>query len=511
MRSGALLTAALLAACSVGPDFKSPPAPTQVNYDSTGTPKLEPVAGADPQSLALGQKISGDWWTLYHSPALDQLLKDAIARNNNLAAARAHLASAQEATTAARGALYPRIDAAASATRERISYAAFGFASDPPATFNVFSVGPTVSYSLDLFGKNRRLVEQQAALEQRQGYELDATYLALTGNAISQALTIAALNAQIRAANDVISADQNLLDLVGKQIAAGDATELDRQSAQSQLAADRTLLPPLQQQLNVSRHALAILVGSAPADFTPPDFTLDTLTLPADLPVSLPSSLVHQRPDILAAEAELHAASAAVGVATAQLYPDITLSAAVSQVGLSAGNLASAGDNVWNFAGGISAPLFRGGALHAQKREAEDEFTATAADYQETVLESFAQVADVLDALQSDADLLGAQRAALDSAQSSAALTRKAYEAGNVALLPVLDAERLEQRARMGYVRAQAQRYIDTAQLFLAMGGGWWDQPALAGSQDKPQESAAAPAPSAAPNPAPASPPAYAP
>lgn len=492
-RTAAWLAVLLLAGCNAGPDFTPPQAPAQTAYDSGGAPKLAPVAGESAQSLAIGRKISGDWWNLYHSPALDGLLQDAIAGNKDLEAARAHLAASEEAANAARGGLYPRLDAAASATRERISYAAFGL-NMPPATFNVLSVGPTVSYSLDLFGKTRRLVEQQEALAERQRYQLDAVYLALTGNAVSQALTIASLQAQLKAVDDIIAEDQDLLALVGKRVAAGAATDLDLESARSQLAADRALPPPLQQQYAAARHALAILVGRAPADFTAPDFTLDSLVLPKELPVSLPSALVHQRPDILSAESELHAASAAVGVATAQLYPDIDLTAAISQTALTAGNLFTAGGNVWNFGAGLTAPLFHGGALQAQKREAEDEFMASAANYQQTVLQSFAQVADVLDALQSDADLLGAQRAALQSARSSLALTRKSYVAGDVALLQVLDAERLERRALLGFVRAQAQRYVDTAQLFLAMGGGWWDQPGLA-APDKESAAAKPPAP----------------
>ncbi len=488
---GALLAAALLASCSVGPDFTPPKDPAQTAYDSAGAPKLEPVAGEAAQSLAVGEKISGDWWNLYHSPGIDKLLKDAIAGNKNLEAARAHLAASEEAANAARGGLYPQLDAAASATRERISYAAFGL-NMPSKEFNVLSVGPTVSYSLDLFGKTRRLIEQQEALAERQRYELDAVYLALTGNAVSQALTIASLQAQLKAVNDIIAEDRDLLAMIGKQVAAGAASNLDLESAKSQLASDRVLLPPLQQQANVARHALALLVGQAPADFTAPDFTLDSLVLPKDLPVSLPSALVHQRPDILSAESELHAASAAVGVATSQLYPDINLTAAISQTALTAGMLGAAASNVWNIGAGIALPLFHGGALQAQKREAEDEFTASAANYQQTVLAAFAQVADVLDALQGDADLLGAQRAALQSAQSSLALTRKSYIAGDVALIQVLDAERLERRARLGYVRSQAQRYLDTAQLFLAMGGGWWDHPELASPG---KESASAPPP----------------
>jgi NodT family efflux transporter outer membrane factor (OMF) lipoprotein len=233
---------------------------------------------------------------------------------------------------------------------------------------------------------------------------------------------------------------------------------------------------------------LTVLVAETPGTWTPPDFTLDSLVLPADIPVSLPSALVRQRPDILAAEAELHAASAAVGVATAQLYPDITLTAAVEQIGLAPHALLTAGDNVWNFGAGVTAPLFHGGALRAQERAAEDNFNSARAVYQQVVLQSFAQVADALDSLANNTRLLGEQRAALDSSRRSLELTRRAYEAGDVALLQVLDASRLYSRARLGYAQAEAQRYIDTAQLFLAMGGGWWERGDLSQAGAQPNQ-----------------------
>jgi len=466
-----LLIGVLLAGCTVGPNFTPPSPPTDQAYDAT---QAAPTVTSEPaQRLAVDQRITGDWWTLYRSPAFDAVLQQAIARNRDLAAARANLAAAQNIAAAAHGELFPRLDFATSAEREKVSFAAFGL-KQPPATFNVFSVGPTVSYSLDPFGRNRRLVEERQAQTDVERYQLTAAYLAVTGNAVTDAIGIAAINAQIAAVDDVVTDDQNLLGLVQRSVEAGGATALDVESARSQLAADRTLLPPLQQRLSVARHVLTVLVAATPGTWTAPDFTLESLTLPANVPVSLPSALVHQRPDILAAEAELHAASAAVGVATAQLYPDITLTAAVEQIGLAPHTLLTAGDNIWNFGAGVTAPLFHGGALRAQERAAEDNFDSARATYQQVVLQSFAQVADALDALAHDTRLLGEQRTALDSSRRSLDLTRRAYQAGDIALLQVLDASRLYQRARLGYAQAEAQRYVDTAQLFLAMGGGWW-------------------------------------
>ncbi|HYL32579.1 MAG TPA: efflux transporter outer membrane subunit [Stellaceae bacterium] len=469
-----LLVGVLLAGCTVGPNFTPPSPPTDQAYDAARAAP-HAVAGEPAQRLAIGERITGDWWTLYRSPALDTILKQAIARNRDLAAARANLAAAQNIAAAARGALFPQLDFAASAERQKISFAAFGL-KQPPATFNVFSVGPTVSYSLDPFGRNRRLVEERQAQADIERYQLTAAYLAVTGNAVTDTIGIAAINAQIAAVDDVVADDQNLLALVQRSVEAGGATDLDIESARSQLATDRTLLPPLQQRLSVARHVLTVLVAQTPGTWTAPDFTLASLTLPADVPVSLPSALVHQRPDILAAEAELHAASASVGVAAAQLYPDITLTATVEQIGLAPHTLLTAGDNVWNFGAGVTTPLFHGGALRAQERAAEDNFDSARATYQQVVLQSFAQVADTLDALAHDTRLLGEQRAALDSSRRSLDLTRRAYQAGDVALLQVLDASRLYQRARLGYAQAEAQRYVDTAQLFLAMGGGWWER-----------------------------------
>lgn len=474
LRAGAALfvMAGFLGGCTLGPNFHLPSAPPETRYRHGSETKT-----AGEQHFALGQKLTGDWWRLYHSTSLAQTVTAAIAGNKTLVAAAASLAQAREVVAETSGGLYPQLDVGADADRQRISPAQFGLSKLPAGfqpIFNTFSIGPRVSYALDIFGGIRRSIEQAGALADVADYQFDAAYLGLTGNAVMDAIAMAGINGQIRTVEGIIADDETNLRLVNDEVKAGTATQIDIETATSQLAADRTLLPPLHQQLSQERHALAVLAGKAPADWTPPDFVLTDLTLPTDLPVSLPSALVRQRPDILAAEARLHAASAAIGVATARLYPNITLTASLGQEALSPDRLFWGASNIWSFGSGLTAPLFHGGELEAQRRAAIDAYRAALANYEETVLKSFGQVADVLDALQNDAALVVDERRAVGAAEASLRLIRIAYRNGSVGILQVVDAQRTLERARLGYVRAQAQRLTDTAQLFLAMGGGWW-------------------------------------
>lgn len=457
--------ALLLGACSVGPDYQRPAAPQDSAYTS------EPLASLQPggQQLAPGQNPGADWWSGFHNAALDATMRQALEGNRSLAAAQATLAQAQEAVKASSGALYPQLELDAGAGRQKYGAQFLGPQAVP--AFSYYSVGPSVSYVLDYTGGQRRAVEQQRALADYQVFQLQAAALSLTGNVAQQALAIAAARAQIATVEALLQEDRRNLALVQTAFSAGSVTRVDVLSAQSQLANDQTLLPPLRQQLSVARHALSILAGKPPAAWMPPDFELEQLQLPQTLPLSLPSELAHRRPDILAAEAQLHAATAAVGVATSKLYPQISLSASLSQQSTQLSQFFDASSTAWGLAAGLSAPLFDGGTLRAQRRGAQDAARAALASYQQTVLQSFGQVADVLTALDHDAEQLAAQQNALDSAQSSLDLTRQSYSVGNVGVLQVLDAERQYQQARLGYVRAQAQRYQDTAQLYLALGG----------------------------------------
>lgn len=305
-----------------------------------------------------------------------------------------------------------------------------------------------------------------------QRHQLDAAYLSLTGDTVSQAIQAAAIRAQLKAVNELLAVDRHNLALVRTERAAGSVPDSDVVTAEAQLAADETQLPGLSQQLSVTRHALAVLLGRAPAAWSPPVFELDALKLPERLPLSLPSELIHQRPDILAAEAELHAASAGIGVATARLYPSITLAGSVGSAALDPGHLFNPASFVWSIAAGLTQPVFDGGLRRAERRAALDAFKASAADYQQTVLQAFRQVADILQSLAHDADLLAAQQRALDTASEALRLRRANYAGGGSGILNLWDAQRQYQQALLGYVRVQAQRYQDTVRLLVAMGGG---------------------------------------
>lgn len=486
-RAGAFLAvglAAVLAGCAVGPDFVRPAPPPVKSYSAGGTPGvLAPGVGEPVQRLVAGQAVSARWWEMYRSRRLNEVVDLALADSPTLAAARATLAQARQAVIQARGGFYPQIDVGASAQRQgTASSRSTGGGSAVAAgsqTFNLYSLGPTVSFVPDAFGGTRRRVEQEEALAEKQRYQLAAAYLTLTGNAVTQAINIASARLQIGAVRDIIADDERNLGLVRLKFEGGKVARLDLLTAESQLANDRTQLPSLQQQLSAAHHALSVLVGKFPGQWTAPDFDLAEFTLPAELPVSVPSDLVHERPDILAAEAQLHASSAAVGVAASQLYPNITLSGSLGVESLSTATLFQGSSRFWSLVANLTAPVFHGGALEAQKQGAIDAFRASAATYRETVLTAFGQVADVLRALAHDADLVSAQKHALETSATTVELQRLSYKAGKSDLLQLLDAERAYQQARLGYARALAQRHLDTVQLFVAMGGGWGSDRAL--------------------------------
>ena len=466
-RAGVLAAAGCLAlgACAAGPDFKPPQPPTALSYAAAYDAPLPPD-----QRVALGAKIEGDWWAQFHSPALDQLMRLALADNQDLAAARSRLAQAREEVTAARGALLPQASLGATAGRQKYGAALFGPLDITIPPFAYYSIGPSVSAPLDLFGGARRALEQQAAYADYQQDQMDAAYLSLTANVAMQVLAAAAARAEIEVVQGIINDDERNVALVQTALDDGSATRTQLLSAQAQLATDRTLLPPLHQQLSAARHALAVLVGRAPSEWTPPDIGLEEFALPEQIPASLPAELVHHRPDILAAEAQLHGASAAIGVATANLYPQLTLSGAFSQQALTPGGLFSGAAAAWALAANITQPLFNGGRLSAERRAAIDGYQGALSSYRQVVVRSFGEVADRLQALAIDADQFSAQSAATQAATAALQLARRSYAVGNSGILDVLDAERSTARADLGLAHAKAQRLIDTALLFFALG-----------------------------------------
>jgi NodT family efflux transporter outer membrane factor (OMF) lipoprotein len=370
---------------------------------------------------------------------------------------------------AARGAYYPQIDASGDAQYQAELEA-------PPLESQngntLYSVGATASYLVDVFGGVRRSVEQQKALMQLQRYELAAAWISLSGNAVTQSIAIASLRAQIQAIEDVVGDDARSLDLVERKFDAGKVARSDVLTARTQLASDLAQLPPLREQLAFAQHALSVLAGQLPAAWSPPEFSFDDFTLPSDLPLTLPSELVRQRPDILASEADLHASSAAIGVATANLFPSFTLSGTLS-VAESAAIINGPGA-AYSLAAQVLQPVFRGGTLRAQRRAAIDAFDASRARYDQTVLAAFQQVADLLRALQHDVELVDAQQRLLSASEEALALQRVRYDAGKIDLLELLDAQRSYAQARLAFARAHEQRLADTAQLYVALGGGWW-------------------------------------
>jgi NodT family efflux transporter outer membrane factor (OMF) lipoprotein len=470
MRPFAILFAATaLAGCAVGPDFRAPAPPAQQAYLPEGAPAIGPASpGALAQHVAMGQALEADWWTRLGSPEMNETVALALANNWSLTAAEANLAKAGQIVKAAQGGLYPQVDAAGGA--ERRAYGAYFLGPEASTfpTFNAYTGGIGVSYDLDVFGGTHRRIELAAADAEVQGEALNAARLAVAGGTAITALRIAAARAQIEAVQAIIASDQKTLDLVNAARRTGVASQMDVTTAQSQLDRDRARLPPLRQQVDVAQDALATLVGKSSANWTAPAFDLAKMTLPDAIPLVVPSELVRARPDIRAAEAQLHAADAQVGIATADLYPRITLSAGVAGEGLTAGPSGAA----WSLIGGLTAPVFHGGSLTARRRASQDAYQAAFAQYQQTVLVAFQQVADNLHGLANAADAVDAEQRALDSAEAALHLTRLGYGVGNAGIVQVLDAQRLQQLAELNLVQARAQRYVQTVNLFLAAGGG---------------------------------------
>ena len=465
----ALACALSLGGCAVGPHFARPVAPAATRYTQDTLRAEGASQNHSLQHVALGAETQGNWWALFHSDAINQLVTQALDHNRSLSAAMATLAQAQELAMARAGSQYPQVDLAGGSGRQQYGKEFLGPIGIQPFTY--FAIGPTVSYMLDYTGGVARGVERQYALAEAEQHQRDAAYLTVTGQAVMQTLTIASVRAQIDTVETILLQDRDNLRLVQSAFDNGSVTREDVVSAQSQIANDMTLLPPLRQDLAKAHHALSVVLGRAPANELPEDVDLSQIALPMEVPVSLPSELAHRRPDILAAEARLHAATSAVGVAQSNLYPKIQLSASVAQQSLKADQLFDRANNAWSIAAGLTAPIFDGGTLRAEKRAAVDAMRASAASYEQTVLEAFAQVADLLEGLDHDAEQLDAQDHAQHAALSSLELARISYKEGNAGVLQVLDAERSYQQARLGYVRAVAQRYLDTVQLFLALGG----------------------------------------
>ena len=468
-----------LAGCTVGPDFMRPDKPKIEGYtpeslalQTTGSAVAD---GGAVQTFNPNAEIPGQWWELYRSAELNALIEQALKANPDLDAAQASLRQANELLYAQQGTLFPTISGNGQAQQQKYNGATAGQVI-PPQVFGVTTGSLNIAYSPDIWGGGRRSVEAQAAQAEFQRFQLEATYLTLTSNVVVAAINLASLRAQIEATEQIIRILSDSVRLVETQFALGGASRAEVLTQQSQLAQTRTTLPPLQKQLAQQRNQLMTLLGRPPTDDAGQGFQLSTLHLPEQLPLSLPSQLVEQRPDVRSAEAQLHTASANVGVAVAQQLPQFQISGlwGVASAGFS--TFFMPGSGVWSLGVSLAQTLFDGGQLEHKKLAAAAAYDKAAAQYRSTVLLAFQDVANALRALQSDADTLNAAVASEQTSAASLNLSQQQYQLGAINYLVLLVAQQNYENALVARVRAQAARYSDTAALFQALGGGWWNR-----------------------------------
>jgi NodT family efflux transporter outer membrane factor (OMF) lipoprotein len=474
---------ATLSGCAVGPNFKRPAAPSAVDYGSAPvqgeTVSTPETGGGNAQRLVAGMDIPAQWWTLFQSPKLDRLVEQGMKANPDVNAAQAALRQARELYAAERASFFPTVQGGFSATRAKN---ATGTVANPTVLpqespyYNLYTTQLSVSYLPDVFGATRRSVEAARAQAESSRFQLEATYLTLSSNVVVTAIQEASLRGQIASTERLLELQRQLTETTRQQEALGTVSHLDvltQEAAEAQTAAT---LPPLHKQLGQTRDALTALLGQLPAEEPEETFRLDELTLPSDLPVSLPSRLVEQRPDVRQAEENLHAASAQAGVALAQMLPQFTINADTGSSALKIGELFAAGNGFWSVGASLTQTLFDAGALLHRHRAADAALDQAGAQYRAAVILACQNVADSLRALHADADALHASAAASRAAKAAFELARQQRELGTISLVSVLNAEQVYQQSELALVQAQANRYSDTAGLFQALGGGWWNR-----------------------------------
>jgi NodT family efflux transporter outer membrane factor (OMF) lipoprotein len=481
--SGALVAVAavaLVSGCTVGPDFRRPPAPALTSY---GRPSLgattasSEVAGGESQRFVPDQELSSQWWTLFQSPPLNALIERALQASPTLVAAQAALRQALELVAAQRGAFYPTIQASFSPSYQKVSGNLAPPLSSNELTYPFYTSQATLSLMPDVFGGNRRQVEALIGAAEAQRFQFEAAYLILTANLVSAAIQEAAVRAQIAATHEIIAINTQTLALTQRRYDLGDVAQLDVAAQEAALAQAQQQLPPLHKQLEQTRNLLAALAGRFPSEAPEETFDLAALRLPQDLPVGLPATLVEYRPDVRVAEAQLHAASAQIGVAVANRLPQFTITAAYGGSSTVFTKMFANGNPFWSVVGNVVQTLFDAGTLRHRQRAAEAAFEQAAAQYHSTVLSAFQNVADALYTLQSDAEALQAAVAAEQATKKSLDLTLAAQQLGAVTYLQVLTAQQAYRQALLMRVQAQAARLLDVVMLFQALGGGWWNRP----------------------------------
>lgn len=470
--------ALLLTGCMVGPDFKPPPAPDVHGYTREAVLKQArgtAISGGAAQTFVTGLDVGGQWWRQFNSPQINAFVEEAVRNHPDVQAAQFALRAARENVLEAYGGLAPSVDGGLSVSRQRVP-AESGGVTGPAAVYNLYNSSVNVSYTLDLFGGIRRQAEASEANAEYQRFVLEGTYLALTANVVNAAITDAALRAQIKATQDIIKAEAAQLRLVRSQFDLGAASKPDVLAQEAALAQTQALLPPLEKQLAQGRNQLMAYLGRLPSQDRGESVNLSQLRLPSDLPVSLPSQLVRQRPDIQQAEATMHAAAASVGVNVANMLPQITLTPFVGSDSLWLEDLFSPTNIAWTVAAGVQQKIFQGGQLYRAKEAAVAVFEQNYALYRSTVINAFGNVADALRAIQHDSDALRAQAASEAAAMASLKIAQAQFQTGAIDYAIVITAQQTYQSAVILRIQAQANRYTDTVALFQALGGGWWNR-----------------------------------
>lgn len=486
----AALTSAALTACMVGPNYDPPLPPHTLAYTTCPFPSKTTHSphtsnGGQTQYFVKKEKLPLEWWELFHSHEINLLVIKGLQNSPTLSGAKATLRQAEESLRATIGNNYfPAVSASFAGTRQRSNLASTGLESEPgagsgasnPIYFNLYNTALNISYPLGVFGGLRRQVEASRAQVDFNSYELAAAYITLTSNIVTTAITIASLEMQIRATNRLIRSETSQLNILKKQFQYGGISYANVYSQESLLAQATATLPVLEKNLFQQRHALAVLIGELPSEAHLPTIHLEKLHLPRHLPISLPSDLVKQRPDVQASAALVHVASANIGVATANLFPQFSLTGALGWSTTSTTTLLAESAKIWNYGAQISQTIFKGGALFAQRREAIAQYDKARTDYQQSVLQAFKNVADALRAIETDAKALKAQQQNEDAAYHSLELYRSQFKLGGLDFINVLTAEEQYHKAVLNRIQAQADRYTDTAALFQALGGGWWNE-----------------------------------
>ncbi|QNJ99844.1 efflux transporter outer membrane subunit [Dyella telluris] len=466
-----------LGACAVGPDYKRPQAPDAKEYAPTPIARDTASAtgpGGESQHLLQSMDIPGQWWTMFHSAPLNALIEDALKHNADVEAAHASLKAAWEAAYAQRGAYFPQVNGNVNTTRTDTANDVASNASSNASLYNLTTAQVSVSYVLDLWGGNRRQVESLVAQANQQRFQLEATYLTLTSNVVNAAIQEASLRGQIQATQQIIDAQTQILATLQRQHALGDVSDADVAAQVTTLEQAKATLPPLDKQLAQQRDLLATLTGRTPEQRIDTQFTLDSLQLPTDLPVSLPAQLVEQRPDVRMSEEQLHSASAQVGVAIANRLPNVQIDASFGRTSEKASQLFSAGNGFWNLGASVTQPLIDGGTLKHKQRGAEAQLQQAAAQYRSTVLQAVQNVADTLHAIDADARALEASERAERAASRSLDVAKRQLALGDLSESAMLNSELAWQQTALALVQARAARYADTVALFQALGGGWW-------------------------------------